>query len=897
MKLGLCIILSAAAWLMPIGSAWAGDPPPPSERLVAEGWAILNGQSLFEPFCDRPAQAQEKFKRAIEYDPNNASAYRGWGRAGADLARCPLSGPLTWADTVGLTEPPPLPVPPLDLPTKVIVDAAYKYRRAADLAPGDYLAWADWGRSLMSLAALEPETSGRLEMVELATEKYGRAEALMPDDAELRLVRARGLLTVLAAEDDPSAWPGLWDQCRRAYYDYIDLSPDQAPKDGGVSPRLAAWSVFGREVSQAARDFREPRKARLLLAAVIEAMRLLVVAKPDYDLSLDVNSLSRAYLDLMALTPDEEPWRALLGQAGDLAKEMVELDPDNPVIDFVLWNWRRLAEAEPDPVRRSAMIDKALTVVELLGEKQRAKSKAAPAPKKAVKAQERSSAKGKVRPAKGRTAEPGPVPAEEPPAEVRIGDGLPSRMLMVLAAVMERGDRRDELLARADREFAAAVSRAEGEDASRLRLIWAQELMELAVLESDSQSAAALLARADEQFRLSLESTAHPALTLIAWSTTVEVTPAYSVPGGAGSSDIKLGVNDGAVASTAVEATPDGGSSGDAASFDNKPEAAVAGAPGDGAVSDPAPAEVKEASVEPAVAEVKEESVEPAPVEVKEESVEPAAAEVKEEPVESAAAEVKEESVESAAAEYKNFEGVAERYRVAAALPGGEMAFDYLGVLYFKRARAEKNPALAEELWLKALESFRRAALPGEGEGLKIESAFRLGQIYATLAAQGQPAARACLKDSGHSCLAAALRVQREVFAALPGAINASVSAGDPVIRPDLTPALRPRPDPTRLGPPLSPTRLPSGDANTRRRLALTRTAADGFFQILMTVSLDPPPRPSRRSVQDPPPPPRKALLQGSDRALLAALYRLAAGYRQMDPEYKPIYLHRAEFL
>ena len=927
MKTLLATLFFWAAAPLIAALAAADEPSPPSERLAAEGWAILNGDSDFEPFCDRPALAQDRFMRAIQYDPDSASAFRGWGRAVEDLARCPVGGGLVWSDTVRLTSPETKT--PVNLPRSVIIDATYKFRRAAELAPDDPAVWADWGRSLMNLAALEGTAAERLEMVDLAEEKYERAAALLPDSAELRLVWARGLLPVLTAESDPEAWPVLWNRVQERYYQYIDLSPDATPKaaggaaksrasasrqkadppeSGGVSPKLTAWSVYGREVSQAARDFQEPEKTRLPLASVIESMRLLVVAKPDYDLSLDVNSLSRAYLDLMAVTPGEEQWLELLNQAGDLALRMIELDHENPVIDFVLWSWRRSAEAEPDPYRRSALIAKALSVVEALGarEVQAARSAKKTAPASAGQAK-KGSGKGK-----GQAAKAEPPKPEEAPADSSAGTAHTSRFLMSLAAVMDQGSRRAELLERADRGFEQALARAEGESAARLRLIWAQELMTLAALEADLAQADLIIGRAEEQFRLSLETTARPGLSLIIWAnelerlataaattvpaTTVAVSPRDGSAAEAAAAGKRASATD---SDTAEAASPSEGSaakpasagkrasatdSAAASSFDNDSAAQPA------ADGQPAPADsaADATGEESSAAENTASSGEAAPG-----LKTPAAVEIPAQP--EPPAQSREEIL---------FEAAIEKYQLAAALPGGERALDQLGGLYFKRALAEKNQALAEGFWLKALENYRRAAIPGEGEPLNGEASFRLGQIYATLAARGQPAARACLKDSGQNCLAAAMRVYRDVFADLPEAVNRSVSAGASVIRPDLTPALLPRPDNTRLGPGLSLTRTPARDAAESRRRALTRVAADGFLQLLLAVDPTdppPPPKPVRRSAQAPPPKPpepeRRVRLQGTDRALLAALYRMAAGYRQMNPEYKAIYLRRAEDL
>lgn len=839
-KLAVVLLLLAALTASPLLAA----PEVPAEdesasvsrRLASEGWAILSGDSAFEWFCDRPVQAREKFRRAVELDPGNASAHRGWGRAAEDLARCPLGGGLIWADTAGLTSPPKAAEPPADLPENVVIEAARRFRTAAELAPDDPYAWADWGRSVFNLAALATDPAARLELADLADEKYEWAENLMPDRPELHLAWARGLLAVLAAEDDPETWTILWERTRDRYYRYIDLSPDESPKAGraatpskssksrrkapadpppkpaGVSPKLAAWSVFGREVSQAAHGFWQPDKARLALGAVIESMRLLVVAKPEYDLSLDLNSLSRAYLDLMALTAGDTPWTALLDQAGDLAARMIEVDPENPVVEFVLWNWRRAAEAEPSPARRSALIDKALTAVEAL--------------------------------------------AANP------GDGRAARFMMVFAAVMEPGPRRDALLDRAGRAFEEARTQARGEAAAGLYLAQAHELMHLAAL-SGPDSADALFAQAEELYRLSLQHTERPGLTLMAWAADlppaiVGVSPDDGASTEAASPDDELVAEaipaDESSTPATVEVSPADGASMEAASPDDEPVAELTLTGGASETASPD-------------YELEIEAIPPAETAADREEI--------------------------------LFESAVEKYRLAAALPGGERALERLGGLYFRRALAEADPVRAEELWFKALEAFRRAAEPGDGEPFDGEGSFRLAQVFATLAAQGPAAEAACRRASGRHCLGAALRLHREVFAALPDSVNKSVAAGDAVVRPNLSPAFSPRIDPARLEPPPSAAAPAAAGLTERRSRALTRAAADAFLQIMLAIDSSPPPptRPTRRAPPEPPKEERRVRLQGPDRALLAAVYRLAAGYRQMDPEYKTIYLRQSEAL
>lgn len=843
-------VLFCLAWLLVAAGFARAEGETQTDFLVADGWAILNGNSIYEPFCDRPAQALDRFMQAAQIDPANASAHRGWGRALEDQARCPVNLPVNWAQIVQLEGVQDKSFLSGDIPPKVLVEVIDHYSQAAKLDPSDMLAWTDWGRALFHLAAAADGSEERLNLSRLAAEKYEIAKNLVPGDREILLAWARGHLSALAAEDNPDFWPVLWKMALERYYAYINSSPDDGSGQNGVSPKLAAWSLFGREVSQVARESRLPDKAETILRTVVEALRLLVVAKPEYDLSLDVNSLSRAYLDLMALTEDKGQWLALLNQASGLALRMIELDHQNPVIDFVLWNWKLAIETEKNPIKRQTLLDKALEIISFLKEKDDSALKRAAQP--AIKGANKGISK-----ARKKTSEAESQAAGD---SFKKSSWRADRFRLILAAAAKEGER-DFWVSEALAGFEDSLLGFDGEAASKMRMNLALDLMGLAAQEVDPVRAKDFIVKAHDQFMLSLASTSHIELSLIAWGGELErlaetmesakrlgeikAAKTHSAPPVYDSKTcLAAALKRAAISQFSWNSKIFTGahifetmSCGAYFSSDNQLAKALGGELGLSAEAETWPWDRSKILYAAAV----------------------------------------------------------ENYQQAADLPGGERAFDDLGTLFLRRAMVESDSKKAEKLWFKALINYRRAVQPGLDVPISGEALFKLGQIYATLSSWGPEANGACVAASGYPCLEAALKTYREFYINLPGEINTSISNRDTTIKPDLGLPIRPLFDQMRLGPSLGSNTISASDGTERRGRALTLIASEAFFQILLAID---PKAPLVGKGRNPKTGPGiKTGLMAPERAQLAALYRMAAGYRQMDPHYKVIYLRRAENL
>ena len=297
MKKFRSLILSLLVFAVGVAPAWAepGEGEAASGETLAasaladEGWGLLNAPGTTPPFyaeavCDAPELARDRFRRAAELDPGNASAWHGWGRAEQELGSCPTGHGrlLTWAQMEGLAyidfqDLFSLPWGRLTGAFTGVAEATAKFRRAAELAPDDPAILADLGRNLMFRLWGEKDLDTRLALADEALAAFEKSRELGAAPPDHWSQWDLEFLVTIANEPEPVVWQRLLAGLLRLYDREAEAAassgrPLKSPDQAGVWNRTVVSLL---EAAQAPPERLGRDKALAILSAAhIRAVRL-----------------------------------------------------------------------------------------------------------------------------------------------------------------------------------------------------------------------------------------------------------------------------------------------------------------------------------------------------------------------------------------------------------------------------------------------------------------------------------------------------------------------------------------------------------------------------------------------------------------------------------------------
>lgn len=468
MKLGkLALIISL--WLGTAGLAWApeaGAKNKASEPSLAGIKAILEDSSgRYGLICTRRQVAEELTRALAEREPKNAEAWRLWADLLEKQAEC-AGVPVAWAEDNGFSESAQGILLGAGLRSQDLLrEAQEKYRRAADLAPGDFSIWAAWGGNLFTLAGLEIEPETRRRLVTDASDKYEQAVALRADDPALRRDWALALMAMVKTESETELWSSWLDQAQAEMNHSLKLTPvvsDQV---------LELWSRAWREAWPKNNENRA--KLYKISQIMVDKCRQMTVLSPEAESSW--MALGQALLENSLLETNSTRAQALraearaaFDQAGALAFEATHFRFDRGRIYLAVA--RELAEGP----QRESLIGEALAIVD----KRPLESAATVRPLVSTRLEE-------------------------------------ARLIMVAGALAGERFRRRELVGRADLIFQDILLQSPNNQ--EVLTAWAQALLDLATQETDPQVKRKLKRDAEEKWRLVVEATLDKKTAWLDW--------------------------------------------------------------------------------------------------------------------------------------------------------------------------------------------------------------------------------------------------------------------------------------------------------------------------------------------------------------------------------------------
>ena len=156
-------------------------------------------------------QASEKYRKAVELNPENSEAYNNWGNVLYDEAQ------LISKDNPQEAR-------------KLLKQAKEKYKRAIELAPKYSVAYYNWGNIFVGEASLiiEDNPQEARKLFQQASEKYKKAIELDPKHSKAynNLGVALRNEANLISKDNPQEAEKLFQQAKEMYVKAIKIEPD-----------------------------------------------------------------------------------------------------------------------------------------------------------------------------------------------------------------------------------------------------------------------------------------------------------------------------------------------------------------------------------------------------------------------------------------------------------------------------------------------------------------------------------------------------------------------------------------------------------------------------------------------------------------------------------------------
>jgi tetratricopeptide (TPR) repeat protein len=248
-------------------------------------------------------EAIEKYKKAIEIDPEDVIAHNNWG-----------------VDLVKLAQ--------LDNDSGKFEEAIEKFEKAVEIDPEDATAYFNWGNSLAELAELDND-SGKFEE---AIEKYKKAIEIDPKYAGSYLNWGNSLAELAELDNDS----GKFEEAIEKYKKAIEIDPEDASAYNN-------WGVALAELAELDSDSGKFEEAIEKYKKAVEIDPKYAKAYSNWGISLEklndgktkVKKISGLYTKAFLLFISEKEWKSANRIAVSKNLNKSEKTEGNPIYDIV----------------------------------------------------------------------------------------------------------------------------------------------------------------------------------------------------------------------------------------------------------------------------------------------------------------------------------------------------------------------------------------------------------------------------------------------------------------------------------------------------------------------------------------------------------------------------------